>query len=228
MSAFHGNFFTRSTDLLSLPTVPIDQSYAIELQIEDPLTVPFVVLQTAVLHTTCYGERRIRVMTTAYPTTTSMSEIFASADQNAIMTLLANKAVERAMSSKLEDARDAVINKVVDIMKVYKDSMTAAGGGASAQLTVPENLKLMPLLACALVKHVSRRICNSLATSYDSDKRFLPCAIQVGFRESSQIPPDLRAYAHALLSTLPTQSLLPYLHPRFYSLHNMPAEVSSA
>lgn len=155
MSAFHGNFFTRSTDLLSLPTVPIDQSYAIELQIEDPLTQPFVVLQTAVLHTTCYGERRIRVMTTAYPTTTSMSQVFASADQNAIVTLLANKAVERAMSHKLEDARDAVINKVVDILKVYKDTMTAAGGGASAQLTVPENLKLLPLLACALIKHVS-------------------------------------------------------------------------
>ncbi|KAJ9120632.1 hypothetical protein QFC22_002561 [Naganishia vaughanmartiniae] len=202
MSAFHGNFFTRSTDLLSLPTVPIDQSYAIELQIEDPLTQPVVVLQTAVLHTTCYGERRIRVMTTALPTTTSMSEIFASADQNAILTLLANKAVERAMSSKLEDARDAVVNKLVDILKVYKDTMTSAGGGASAQLAIPDNLKLLPLLCCGLVKHV-------------------------GLRESTQIPPDLRAYAHALLTTLPTQSLLAYIHPRFYSLHNMPADAGT-
>lgn len=202
MSAFHGNFFTRSTDLLSLPTVPIDQSYAIELQIEDPLTQPVIVLQTAVLHTTCYGERRIRVMTTALPTTTSMSEVFASADQNAIVTLLANKAVERAMSSKLEDARDAVVNKLVDVLKVYKDTMTSAGGGASAQLAIPENLKLLPLLCCGLVKHV-------------------------GLRESTQIPPDLRAYAHALLTTLPTQSLLAYLHPRFYSLHNMPADAGT-
>ncbi|KAI5453924.1 COPII subunit [Naganishia albida] len=202
MSAFHGNFFTRSTDLLSLPTVPIDQSYAIELQIEDPLTQPVVVLQTAVLHTTCYGERRIRVMTTALPTTTSMSEVFASADQNAIVTLLANKAVERAMTSKLEDARDAVINKLVDVLKVYKDTMTSAGGGASAQLAIPENLKMLPLLCCGLVKHV-------------------------GLRESTQIPPDLRAYAHALLTTLPTESLLAYLHPRFYSLHNMPADAGT-
>lgn len=202
MSAFHGNFFTRSTDLLSLPTVPVDQSYAIELQIEDPLTQPVIVLQTAVLHTTCYGERRIRVMTTALPTTTSMSEVFASADQNAIVTLLANKAVERAMSSKLEDARDAVVNKLVDVLKVYKDTMTSAGGGASAQLAIPDNLRLLPLLCCGLVKHV-------------------------GLRESTQIPPDLRAYAHALLTTLPTESLLAYLHPRFYSLHNMPAEAGT-
>jgi protein transport protein SEC24 len=49
---------------------------------------------------------------------------------------------------------------------------------------------------------------------------------QLAFRDSAQIPPDLRAYAHALLTTLPTQSLIPYVHPRFYSLHNMPANVS--
>lgn len=56
LSAFHGNFFVRSTDLLALPAVPIDQSYVIELAIEDPLTQPFVVLQTAVLNTSASGK----------------------------------------------------------------------------------------------------------------------------------------------------------------------------
>ena len=55
MSSFHGNFFVRSTDLLAMPAVPQDQSYAIEITIEDTITAPFVVFQTAVLHTTCYG-----------------------------------------------------------------------------------------------------------------------------------------------------------------------------
>jgi protein transport protein SEC24 len=55
MAAFHGNFFVRSTDLLAMPAVPMDQSYAIEFQIEENLTQPFVVLQTAILHTTCFG-----------------------------------------------------------------------------------------------------------------------------------------------------------------------------
>ncbi len=84
-----------------------------------------------------------------------MSELFASADQNAILTLLANKAVERAMSSKIEDARDALMNKVVDLLTVYKGSMTSAGSGASAQLSCPANLNLLPLLVCGLLKHVS-------------------------------------------------------------------------
>lgn len=55
MASFHGNFFVRSTDLLTMPAVPQDQSYAVEIQIEDNLNVPFVVIQTAILHTTCYG-----------------------------------------------------------------------------------------------------------------------------------------------------------------------------
>lgn len=55
MSSFHGNFFVRSTDLLAMPAVPQDQSYAIEVQIEETITSSFVVFQTAVLHTTCYG-----------------------------------------------------------------------------------------------------------------------------------------------------------------------------
>lgn len=38
-----------------MPAVPQDLSYAIEVQIEDTITAPFVVFQTAVLHTTCYG-----------------------------------------------------------------------------------------------------------------------------------------------------------------------------
>ena len=56
MTSFDGNFFVRSTDLLSLASVPVDQTYTMEVVIEETLTVPFVVFQTAVLHTSCYGK----------------------------------------------------------------------------------------------------------------------------------------------------------------------------
>jgi protein transport protein SEC24 len=158
-----------------------------------------VVFQTAVLHTTSFGERRIRVVTLALPTTNSMSELFASVDQVALTTLLANKAVERSLQAKIEDARDAVANKLVDILTVYKTTMTSAGSGASPQLVTADNMKHLPLLLLGLLKHV-------------------------GLRQSSQIPSDLRAYAQALLTTMPAQLLVPYLHPTFYSLHNMPRD----
>ncbi len=44
----------------------------------------------------------------------------------------------------------------------------------------------------------------------------------MALRGGSQIPSDLRSYAMHLLSTLPSQCLIPFVHPRFYSLHDMP------
>lgn len=230
MSAFHGNFFVRSTDLLSLAAVPMDQSYAIEVQIEDPISAPFVVFQTAVLHTTCYGERRIRVITTALPTTSSISELYGNVDTIALATLLADKAVERSMSSKLEDARDAVVNKLVDILGTYKATMTSTGGGPSPQLVVSDNMKFLPLLMLGLLKHVSfvsPRLASVPLSGHHSSSALtspLDSPLQIGLRQSTMIPADLRAYAQALLTTLPSQLLLPYLHPVFYSLHNMPKD----
>jgi protein transport protein SEC24 len=202
MASFHGNFFVRSTDLLAMPAVPQDQSYAIEIQIEDTITTPFVMFQVAVLHTTCYGERRIRVINLALPTTSNMSEVYASADQVAIATLLANKAVERSITHSLENSREAVFSKMVEILTAYKASMTAAGAGASAQLAISDNLKMLPVLILGLLKNV-------------------------GIRQSAQIPPDLRAHAQALLTSLPSQLLIPYTHANFYSLHNMAPEAGT-
>ncbi len=106
------------------------------------------------------GERRIRVITLALPTTSNLSEVFASADQVAIATLLANKAVERSLTHKLEDSRDHIFAKLVEVLTTYKTSMTAAGSGASAQLAISENLKMLPVLVLGLLKNVSIRSVN--------------------------------------------------------------------
>ena len=61
---FHGNFFVRSTDLLSLPNVNPDAGFGMQLVIEENLSgVQNVCFQAAVLYTSSKGERRIRVHT---------------------------------------------------------------------------------------------------------------------------------------------------------------------
>ncbi|KAG8861073.1 COPII subunit [Serendipita sp. 405] len=202
MTSFNGNFFVRSTDLLSLAAVPVDQTYTMEVIIEETLTVPFVVFQTAVLHTSCFGERRIRVVNLALPTTSSISELYSSVDQIALATILAQRAVERSLSHKLEDARDAVANKLVDILSAYRTSMTAGGAGAAGQLAIAENMKMLPVLTLGIVKNPA-------------------------IRQSSIIPSDLRAYSQALLTSIPPQLLIPYIHPCFYSLHDMAPEAGT-
>ena len=56
--------------------------------------------------------------------------------------------------TSLEDARDAVSNKLVDVLGTYKATMTSAGSGASPQLVIAENMKFLPLLMLGLLKNV--------------------------------------------------------------------------
>ena len=91
----------------------------------------------------------------ALPTTTNQS-LHGSAYQVAIATKLANKAVEWSLTHTLEDARDAIFNKMVEFLTTYESSMRAAGAGASAQLAICEILKMLPVLLMGLLKNVSR------------------------------------------------------------------------
>ncbi|KAK9362105.1 hypothetical protein V1504DRAFT_490679 [Lipomyces starkeyi] len=197
MNTFYGNFFTRSSDLCAFPSFPRDQSYCVEVAIDETISKPFVSLQAAVLHTTSNGERRIRVMTLAIPTTSNLSDVYASADQIALTSFYAQRAAEKALSSGLQDARDLVGGKLAEMLQTYRKELMTSNVGASAPLQFCANLRLLPLLFLALIKHV-------------------------GLRKSAQIPSDLRSAALDLLGTLPAKYLIQYIHPDFFCLHDMP------
>ncbi|XP_047272605.1 protein transport protein Sec24A isoform X4 [Homo sapiens] len=88
---FHGNFFVRSTDLLSLPNVNPDAGYAVQMSVEESLTdTQLVSFQSALLYTSSKGERRIRVHTLCLPVVSTLNDVFLGADVQAISGLLAN------------------------------------------------------------------------------------------------------------------------------------------
>lgn len=195
MSTFYGNFFNRSSDLCAFPAFPRDQCYVVEVAIDETIQKNFVCLQAGVLYTTCNGERRIRVMTLAIPTTTNIADVYASADQCAVTTYFSHKAVERALSSGLDAARDALQTKLTELLQTFRKELAGGSGGGGLQF--PANLRGLPILFLGLIKNV-------------------------GLRKSAQIPSDLRSAALCLLSTLPLPLLMQYIYPRLYSLHDMP------
>ena len=201
LSAYHGNFFLRSSDLLSLPNVSPDNSYAVQMTIEENLAGPYAVFQTALLHTSCFGQRRIRVITSVVPVTSSFPELFDRIDQGAMVTLLCKLAIERALTSKLEDARDALVNKCIDIMATYKNQV-ASTVTTAGQLSICDPLKQFPLLILAMLKHPFIR-----------------------FGTGGTIGSDQRIYSMFLLRNMYVHETLNYLHPNFYSLHNLPEQV---
>ncbi|EGW32370.1 uncharacterized protein SPAPADRAFT_138597 [Spathaspora passalidarum NRRL Y-27907] len=198
MTSFYGNFFNRSSDLCSFPTFPRDQSYCIEMSIEENLTKPVIYFQAAVLHSTCFGERRIRVMNLAVPTSPRLNDVYASADQLAITNYYTHKAIEKALSSSLPEAREYLISRVVDVLNVYKKELVAGNVSGASPLQISTNLRMLPLLLFTLTKHL-------------------------GFR-ADRVPSDHRAAALNNLGSLPIPELIKSIYPSVYSLHNMPDE----
>lgn len=199
MSTFHGHFFVRSADLLALPNVSPDNSYTLQVTYEHdlPENQQYAYFQVALLYTSSTGERRIRVHTLALPTATTLGEIFSSADAQAIASVLAKMAIDRALSSRLSDAREAMINLVADCLKAYRELM---GGGADRGLISPNSLRLLPLYVLGLLKNAA-------------------------FTVEPGVAIDSRANAMTMMKVLPLWELKEFMYPRLYALHNLPEDV---
>jgi hypothetical protein len=152
------------------------QSYIIEVQIEETITMSFIGFQTVVLHGQTFssighpyltdfilhvraGEHRNRVITQVMLTSSNLSEIFASANQIAVATLLANKAwsapsrISWRMPGILYFRRWWTFSK-----RISREAC------ASAQLSISDNLKMFPVLVLGLLKNV-RMFCKSYTVS---------------------------------------------------------------
>ncbi|XP_054996970.1 protein transport protein Sec24B isoform X2 [Sorex araneus] len=197
MHTFHGNFFVRSTDLLSLANINPDAGFAVQLSIEESLAdTSLACFQTALLYTSSRGERRIRVHTLCLPVVSSLSDVYAGVDVQAAICLLANMAVDRSVSSSLSDARDALVNAVVDSLSAYGAS--AAHLQRSA-LMAPSSLKLFPLYVLALLK-------------------------QKAFRTGTSTRLDDRVYAMCQIKCQPLTHLMKMIHPNLYRIDRLTDE----
>ncbi|XP_021101045.1 protein transport protein Sec24B isoform X2 [Heterocephalus glaber] len=197
MHTFHGNFFVRSTDLLSLANINPDAGFAVQLSIEESLTdTSLVCFQTALLYTSSKGERRIRVHTLCLPVVSSLAEVHAGADVQAAICLLANMAVDRSISSSLSDARDALVNAVVDSLSAYGSTVSNL---RHSGLMAPASLKLFPLYVLALLK-------------------------QKAFRTGTSTRLDDRVYAMCQIKSQPLVHLMRMIHPNLHRIDRLTDE----
>lgn len=164
VSAFFGHFFIRSTDLLALPACDADKSFSVEINHEETLLSGQVAyLQAALLYTNSSGERRIRVHTIAMPVVSELIDLYKTADAGATVALMGKHAVERSFSSKLDDVRSTLQQRLVASLREYRAlHMRGTPGGMGAGLSpnalvLPERLRSMPLLTLGLIKTAALR-----------------------------------------------------------------------
>ncbi|GMT24473.1 hypothetical protein PFISCL1PPCAC_15770, partial [Pristionchus fissidentatus] len=150
ISSFFGNFFVRSTDLLSMANVNPDSAVGVQLNLEEKIGSSTVCFQAALLYTSSKGDRRIRVHTLSLPTTSELSTLFNNVDLKATVSLLAKMGVDRAcQGAALADCREAIVNASVDGLGAF--AKTAGRTGVLA----PKGgqLRYLPLLSLSMLKN---------------------------------------------------------------------------
>ncbi|XP_075673712.1 protein transport protein SEC24 A [Castanea sativa] len=193
-TSYHGNFMLRSTDLMALPAVDCDKAYAMQLTLEETLlTTQTVYFQVALLYTASCGERRIRVHTAAAPVVADLGEMYRQADVGAVVSVLSRLAIEKTLSSKLEDARNSVQLRIVKALKEYRN-LYAVQHRLGGRIIFPESLKFLPLYGLAL--------CRSTP-------------LRGGYADA---PLDERCSAGYTMMTLPVKKLLKLLYPSLIRL----------
>lgn len=199
-----GNFFLRSTDLLVIPCADGGKSITVNMNVsgtpaaQSPAVSAGVgeclYMQVAYLYTSSTSERRIRVATMPLHIDFSIPALFNSVDSDCLVAVLAKMAADKLLSSKITDARELLLERIVGILTAYRESGAA---GHAPQLQIPPNMATLPLYVLALLKS------PMLAVA------------------APDIRPDVRAAAIANTRVMPVEHLLVTVHPQLFDLTPM-------
>lgn len=207
ISNYYGNFNIRGSDLMALPNVNSDSVFGFDLAHDgENLASSYVTIQSALLFTNGDGQRRIRVMTQAFPTTTVTSELVSGVDPFATFNLLAKQAIDVSLKTSLDNARMRLQQTCVDLIRSAKGGgvRTVSGyavpqapqSGESEDDSLPPSLELFPLYTLALMKNVA-------------------------FRGGTDVHPDERLQAFFNINQMWLNKSRAYVYPSLFSLHDM-------
>ncbi|EDQ85874.1 uncharacterized protein MONBRDRAFT_38641 [Monosiga brevicollis MX1] len=134
---FHGAMTMENSQDVELANVDAKHNITVRIKHDDKIDEGSEAhFQVALLYTTRFGERRIRVHTLSLRTANNLADIFRSADMDSIIVALP---------------------KAVSILACYRKRCTSPNT-AAGQLILPECLKLMPVyMNCVLRSPALRR-----------------------------------------------------------------------
>ncbi|XP_060212473.1 protein transport protein SEC24 C-like isoform X2 [Lycium barbarum] len=190
---YSGNYCKRVPSDVDLPAIDCDKTIMVTLKLDDKLQDGSECsFQCALLYTTIYGQRRIRVSTFSLPCTTMLSDLFKSADLDTQFACILKQAASEVPTAPLPQIREHVTNHCINILYSYRKFCATVS--SSGQLILPEALKLLPLCTLALVKGT-------------------------GLRTDGQI--DNRSFWINYVSSLSVSLAGPWVLPRLIAIHNL-------
>ncbi|KAF7064238.1 hypothetical protein CFC21_070608 [Triticum aestivum] len=190
---YSGNFCKRVPTDIDLPAIDSDKTIMVSFKHDDKFQENSECgFQCALLYTTIYGQRRIRVINISLPCTSILSNLFRCADLEAQFTYVVKQAANGIPSSSLSQVRDQVTSTCINILQSYRQY--CASVSSSGQLILPEALKLLPLYTLALTK-------------------------SIGLRNDGRL--DDRSYWVSIVSSVSVSLAVPLVFPRMIALHDL-------
>ncbi|CAK9081361.1 Protein transport protein Sec24-like At3g07100 [Durusdinium trenchii] len=152
ITKFDGHLFIRGQDLLVVPNCHSDQTFAIQIDMEENVTPdPVLYVQSALLYTNSEGERRIRVHTWAAMTTPNFNDIIGSIDVQASAVMMSHQALEQSLKSNQTDGRNKLSSFCQQVVQA---------GNMSPQ---SDALQFLPLYIMGMLKSAAFRATNDIS-----------------------------------------------------------------
>ncbi|KAJ6397698.1 hypothetical protein OIU77_018663 [Salix suchowensis] len=193
---YHGNFCKRIPTDIDLAVIDCDKTIMVTLKHEDKLQDGSeCAFQCALLYTTVYGQRRIRVANLSLPCTNNLSNLFRLADLDSQFVCFLKQAVNEIPSNPPLVVREQVTNFCINILLSYRKFCATVS--SSGQLILPEALKLLPLYTLALIK-------------------------STGLKVDGRI--DDRSFWISYVSSVSTTLAIPLVHPKMIAIHNLDSQ----
>ena len=133
--------------------------------------------------------------------TDSLGDIFASMNAEAIVTMLAKRAMEDVASKTLRETREGLLKSVVNIAQSYLvyRGITKSFGNT---LQLPDSLQTLPLFTLALLKTPA-------------------------LAEADDLSFDARTFSQAYLRMIPQCALIGYIHPLMYNVTELAGQLGT-
>ncbi|TMX00005.1 hypothetical protein EJD97_001551 [Solanum chilense] len=193
VNEYSGNYCKRIPSDVDLPSIDCDKTIMVTLKHEDKLQDGSECsFQCALLYTTIYGQRRIRISTLSLPCTTMLSDLFRSADLDTQFACILKQAASEVPTAPLPQIREHVTNHCINIIYSYRKFCATVS--SSGHLILADALKLLPLYTLALIK-------------------------STGLRTDG--PTDTRSFWINYVSPLSISLAIPWVHPRLIAIHEL-------
>lgn len=152
-----GNFSTTigSGCNLEMSAVNTSSNFAVQMKYDDKLPEnDLVIVQFAMIYTSVWGERRVRVHNLALTTCTDIRELYKSACCDTLINMMARDTMDKMREAKLSPkaAKEQLTQRTITILAAYRKLCTDVSERNHSQLILPEGLKLLPVYLCGLLK----------------------------------------------------------------------------